>query len=395
MPNGAIGIIREYADGKLYRFNGYNAYVPNDYNSNTPVMYYLCGDGGNDAYVAPFTTGAHGNFHNRFSAGGAKSIVIQVPRNISTDTIAGTSSGSISGDAAGTYVNDIKKNLGLTGNMTVSVSHSGSAVNATNAVVSLLGNNPAGQAPIVSAVMDGFVPSSLWGSNGYIDKLKQNNSVFLMFAQNQTTSTAKGYYASYLELARQGVNSIIFEDNKSKDGRARYHIEMSDAFTELGVYDYLSGTGKIDFSQFKSIRAFINGQEITLDPSKIDDAGKLYSLFGIDASKYNINGGLLDTSGLANLKDFVFTSNEAVLEKHLNRIRGCIRNSRYLTGNLTAPSGGSTTQVPSAIGSCVSNHFNKVTSTLNKIATLTDSIAEVHQSYVNTDKKITNEVRNI
>lgn len=391
MPNGAISIIREYSDGKLYRFNGYNAYVPNDYNENTPIMYYLCGDGGTDAYEAPFTISAHGNFHKRFSEGNAESIVIQVPRNVVFDYNTKARTCYVSGTQANIYVADIKKNLGITGNMIVSISHSGSAVDASQAALSLLGSAPESQPPIVHAVMDGNIPVYNWQSNGYIEKFKQNHSIFLLFAQNQDTSTAKSYYGNYLELAKQGVNTIIFEDDKSINGRPRYHIEMSDAFTELGIYDYLSGNGTIDFSKFKSIRAFINGTEINLDLSQVDSVKKLYSFFGIDGTKYHV-GGSLSNLELANLKNFSLLSDKGNLSSYLNKIRTSVRKTAYLTANLSAYSCSSTTQVPSQINSCVSNYLNNVTSTLNNIVSLTDSIAQIHESYVDTDKKLEKEI---
>ncbi len=384
MPNGAVGVIQEYSGGKLYRFNGYNAYVPNDYNENTPIMYYLCGDGGIEAYVAPFASGDHGNFHNRFRAGDANSIVIQVPRNVVFDYNTKVRTSYTSGSEADAYVSDIKKNLGINGNMIVSVSHSGSTSDATLAALSFMGGN---SSPVVNAVMDGYIPVDNWQMNGYIDKFKKNNSIFLLFAQNQSTTTAKSYYSMYLQLAKLGVNTIIFEDNASKGGRPRYHIEISDAFTELGVYDFLSGNGTIPFDQFKSIRAFIGGREVALDLSKIDSVKKLYSFFGIDPSKYHI-GGVLSDLELAQLKDFSFTSDEGNLAAYLNKIRFCIRNSSYLTGNFTY-GGSSTTQVPSQIGSCVSGYFSNVNTALNKVVELTDSIAQMHQSYVDTDERLT------
>lgn len=391
MLNGAISIIREYQAGKLYKFNGYNAYVPNNYSENTPVMYYLCGDGGQSAYETPFAVG--GNFDTEFREKNAQSIVIQVPRNVDYDPDTKTRISYLSGQQANIYVEDIKKNLGLSGNMTVAISHSGSAGDASIAALKLLASNKDESPPIINVVMDGYIPASYWKSTGYIEKFKENNSIFLLFAQNQTTTTAKNYYPAYLQLASQGVNTIIFEDNANEEGRPRSHTEMSNAFTEVGIYDYLSSNGTIDFSQFKSIRAFINGQEIALDLSKIDNINKLYSFFGIDTSKYHLATSFSNLE-LSKLKNFSLESDKNHLSTSLNRIRAAIRKTSYLTTNLSNQGFSSTTQVPTQINTCITNYFNNVTTILTNIAKLTDSVAEIHENYVKCDEKLTKEVTN-
>ena len=76
------------------------------------------------------------------------------------------------------------------------------------------------------------------------------------------------------------------------------------------------------------------------------------------------------------------------MNSYLDNIREKIKNSSCLSSNLQAFSCSSTTDVPASISALVQQYFANVKNNLSKVSELTNAIANIHEEYIRTDKKL-------
>ena len=206
-------IVNEYPNGVVKKFkteNGksFEAYIPNDYDSNTNVIIYEHGDGGysNDwkSYKAKFETGE------------CDSIIIRADRNKSSD-----------------LYNHIVSEYGLTGDNKMTVSFSGGTSYAFAETKKMIEQNPDANAP-VTVIMDGYIPYKYLESNGTSAAIRDADGIILAFGR---PNASYNYMSIYKDYAKQSqTNMIIFTDN-SDYGKS--HMGVNNSFMEGGLLEYV------------------------------------------------------------------------------------------------------------------------------------------------------------
>ena len=155
-------IVKEYKNGVLREFvteNGekFQAYVPYECNSNTPIMIYEHGDNGYTSNWQVYEADLMENDCN--------SIIIRGDRKNKINDY-----------------NYLVNQYNLTSPQPIPVSFSGgtpSAMNETSMMIK--GTN--GQIPGIAVILDGYAPTSHLNSKGVLDDFKSSNSIVLAFSQ--------------------------------------------------------------------------------------------------------------------------------------------------------------------------------------------------------------------
>lgn len=382
MPNGANEVIEEFIDGKMYQFDNYRAYVPDNYTKDTPIVYYVCGDGGYYLNNVDFD-----NIHNRLTMGNLDAIVIQVPRNKAGGHLYQSAAN------ANEYVMDIINNLNLSGNYVISTSHSGGTAEAMNAATKLLtsDNSPS----MVHCVLDGYIAECDWDSKGYTSAANGNQSIFLLFGQDRGTNNNNHYY-----LFASRTNAIIFKEP------GRGHEGINNSFTELGVLDFLVGNSSLNLSQFGEITAYRGGIPTELRGDEFQSLKDLYAFFGFDYSK--VQRGMIsnarlsseemyDAGGykyLSHLKNYEIQSDDDFVTAAVNDVLTRVKGMSFLSG-VSYGSYSSSTKVPSEVSSKINKFFNKTAATIEELVQTLENIYLESEAIKNIDTEFENKAKEL
>ncbi|MGN1372170.1 MAG: hypothetical protein ACI4XM_07855 [Candidatus Coprovivens sp.] len=351
------GLIKNFTLENGYSFE---AYIPNNVNSDTKIIIYEHGDGG---YTSDWD-----RFTPQFNSGLCNAIVIHADRKYTTDLAACVAS---------------QYNINI--DNAIPVGFSGGGVYACYSAADIASQSTSGE-PNLAVLLEGSCPFYYLESQGVVDAYKNNNTVFLYFENDsgyQQTQYAKA-------MAESGVNVLIFEDYV-----ANGHTDISASFITSGLLDFAIGEGALPERYVIKAYNKDEGWHI-VDPSTITNIDLIYNLFGLETGTVVelTNYTLAD---LAKLKDLTLNSSQKDLERYLNGIRGAIRSTSISTAGIT---GGfsSTTMMPSQVPAIVSRYIESTTSFLSKLANETDQFAMIGESIKRMDfnlERLAKEINNI
>jgi len=259
LPGDLSGTIKvKYQYGAIYEFttetgSKFEAYIPNNYDSNTKIMIY---EAGNDGSGKNVNNPANWNkFKNRFEQGSCNAIVLRGMRHNAVN-----------------YYNYLVKECGLVDPQPITVSHSGGTMYSMYETNDLI-NQSSSNKPAIVTILDGYAPAPYLESKGIVQNFKDKNTIVLGFAQGNDNAN---YAVQYEGLAQKGVNVLILYD-KSQYGIS--HGGVNNSFTEANILEYVIGEGKLPDNY--EIKTYQNGQFVSVDFSQVSDLQSLYSYFGV------------------------------------------------------------------------------------------------------------------
>ena len=342
--------------------NGYSfeAYVPNNVNSDTKIIIY---EHGNDGYTSDWN-----RFMPQFNNGSCNAIVIHADRKYTTDLAA---------CVASQYNIDMDN--------AIPVGFSGGGVYACYSAADIASQSTSGE-PNLAVLLEGSCPFYYLEGQGAVDAYKNNNTVFLYFENDsgyQQTQYAKA-------MAESGVNVLIFEDYV-----ANGHTDISGSFITSGLLDFTIGEGSLP--ERYVIKAYDKDKGwYIVDPSTITNINSIYNLFGLESGTV-VELKNYTLADLTKLEDLTLNSSQKDLESYLNSIRGAIRSTSISTAGI-AGGFSSTTMMPSQVPAVVSRYVESTTSFLSKLANETDQFAMIGESIKSMDfnlERVAKEINNI
>lgn len=342
--------------------NGYSfeAYVPNNVNSDTKIIIY---EHGNDGYTSDWN-----RFMPQFNNGSCNAIVIHADRKYTTDLAA---------CVASQYNIDMDN--------AIPVGFSGGGVYACYSAADIASQSTSGE-PNLAVLLEGSCPFYYLEGQGAVDAYKNNNTVFLYFENDsgyQQTQYAKA-------MAESGVNVLIFEDYV-----ANGHTDISGSFITSGLLDFTIGEGSLP--ERYVIKAYDKDKGwYIVDPSTITNINSIYNLFGLESGTV-VELKNYTLADLTKLEDLTLNSSQKDLESYLNSIRGAIRSTSISTAGI-AGGFSSTTMMPSQVTAVVSRYVESTTSFLSKLANETDQFAMIGESIKSMDfnlERVAKEINNI
>lgn len=349
-------------------YNGvmYSIYVPSNVSSDTPIFTYTYGGGRTeDWWSNKHSNGNYGPFDGLIANGG-DSIVIMPSMDWGADWGKNTMG----------IINSVREEYGIT-NLNVSGSgFSKGGFGGFDIVAENIKQNKNLDPQIVFFIDD--YSSTYYMANHKmtaenIKAFTENNTVF--FCYDPPWKSTDNYQA-YIDA---GIN-IVRVEPKNFD-----HIAINANFFRDQIYDYMAG-GALPAEGYTY--KFYNrdtGQWEVIDYDNVSTVDKLYSFYGSSNLKSAI-------ARLSNLCLYEFGSDSSVIERYLSDIMSEIKSSSFLTANIEAFGGSSTTKVPSAIAGTVQSYFAKVSRNLESLSGLMNTIAKIDPTYQATDQKLANSV---
>ena len=259
IPSGLSGNLKyKYTYGAIYEFKNENgktfeAYIPNNYNSNTKIMIYEAGDGRNSNEINNPKNWE--SFKNKFEKESCNAIVLRATRSNAVK-----------------YYNQLVNECNLDNPQPITVSHSGGTIYSMKETNELI-NQSSTNKPAIVTILDGYAPADHLEKLGVIDNLKENNSIVLAFSQKKGNTD---YEREYKNLAKKGVNVLIFYD-ESEYGQS--HGGVNKSFTEANIMEYILGEGKLS-DNYKIKKYDMNNKEfIEVNLSQIPNIQSTYNLF--------------------------------------------------------------------------------------------------------------------
>lgn len=341
---------------------GYSIYVPPNVTSDTPIFTYTYGGGRKDDWYSAYHT--HGNYgiYDALIANGSDSIVI-MPNMDWGDNWGENTMG---------IINSVREQYGIT-NLNVSGSgFSKGGFGGFDIVAENIRQNPDIDPQVVFFVDD-------YSSTYYMARNKLNNGKAELFAQNNTVFFAYDPYwkspDNYKTYIDAGINIVRVEPKDFE------HIQINANFFKNGIYDYMAGGSLPADGYVYKVYNKETGLWEEIEYSKISTVDRLYDFYSIDTLQSKINK-------LLGLTGYQIKSDSGVIEGYLNRIVGCIKNSKFLTASLNSFSGTSDTSVPSQVPACVRKYFINVAKVLNELTTLTDTVATIDPNYQAVDQQL-------
>ena len=349
-------------------YNGivYSIYVPSDVNSNTPIFTYTYGGGRTaDWWSRNHSNGNYGPYDGLIANGG-DSIVIMPSMDWGADWGKNTMG----------IINSVREEYGIT-NLNVSGSgFSKGGFGGFDIVAENIKQNKNLDPQIVFFIDD--YSSTYYMANHKmtaenIKAFTENNTVF--FCYDPPWKSTDNYQA-YIDA---GIN-IVRVEPKNFD-----HVAINANFFRDQIYDYMAG-GVLPAEGYTY--KFYNrntGQWEVVNYEDVSTVDKLYSFYGSSNLKSAI-------ARLSNLCLYEFGSDSSVIEGYLSDIMSEIKSSSFLTANIEAFGGSSTTKVPSAIAGTVQSYFAKVSRNLESLSGLMNTIAKIDPTYRAVDKNLSNSV---
>ena len=361
-------IVKEYKNGALREFvteNGekFQAYVPYECNSNTPIMIYEHGDNGYTSNWQVYEADLMENDCN--------SIIIRGDRKNKINDY-----------------NYLVNQYNLTSPQPITVSFSGgtpSAMNETSMMIK--GTN--GQIPGIAVILDGYAPTSHLNSKGVLDDFKSSNSIVLAFSQK---GGIRSYVNEYEKLAKSGINTLILYDQSSY---GQSHGGVNNSFVQKNILEYILGTGKLPNNYIIKRYDAASQSFVNVDINEVLTINDVYKYFGIDTSTIsNLENGIINF-GLSNFKNLSLLedvkSDNNALSSYLNNIRGVIRSTSFLQGASLSSGFASDTKVPSALPQIVSQYIASTGALLQTIANDTSEFSKIGTSIVELDQQTAQE----
>lgn len=249
-----------YEGGAIYELktaNGltYEAYIPDEYPANVPVVIYDAGDGDNGYGNS---TANWNEFKERFKEGPVQAVIIRSKRQDSS-----------------AYYLDVIEQLNIVPTKPIAISHSGGTSKSSIGEFNDLMEQGQAKGGLF-VVMDGYTPGPWWESQGYVENFKENDVVVITVAQGNDN----GNYGYYNEgLAKMYPNTLVLYD-KGEYGTS--HGGVNRSLTENEVLEYFIGTGKLPDNY--EIKAYDpeTQQFVTVDYNDVNSVQKVYEYFGIE-----------------------------------------------------------------------------------------------------------------
>ncbi len=345
---------------KTFKLNNnytFEAYIPDNVNSDTKIIVYEHGDGG---YTSDWN-----RFLPQLESGACNAIVIHADRKYTTDLAACVAS---------------QYNIEM--DNVIPVGFSGGGVYACYSAADIASQSTSGE-PNLAVLLEGSCPVYYLEGQGAVDAYKNNNTVFLYFENDsgyQQTQYAKA-------MAEKGVNVLIFEDYV-----ANGHTDISASFITSGLLDFTIGEGSLPERYVIKAYDAEKGWYI-VDPSTITNLNSIYNLFGLETGTV-VELKNYTLADLSKLEDLTLSSSQKDLEGYLNSIRGAIRSTSISTAGM-AGGFSSTTMMPSQVPAVVSRYIESTTSFLSKLANETDQFAMIGESIKSMDFNLEREAKEI
>ena len=365
-------IVKEYKNGVLREFvteNGekFQAYIPYECNSKTPIMIYEHGDNGYTSNWQVYEADLYEKECN--------SIIIRGDRKNKINDY-----------------NYLVQQYNLDTPQPITVSFSGGTPSAMNETAMMI-QATQGQVPGVAVILDGYAPAEHLESRGVLDTFRNSNSVVLGFAQKGGN---RQYVVQYENLAKKGVNTLILYDQSSY---GQSHSGVNQSFMKQNLYDYILGTGKLPENYVIKRYDSTSQSFVEVDINEVSTIKDVYKYFGIDTSTIsNLENGLVNF-GITSLKSLSLLddvkSDNHLLSSSLNGIRGAIRGTSFLQGTSLSSGFASTTKVPSELPSIVSSYISSTGTLLQRIATDTENFAKIGTSIIEIDQETAQESENL
>ena len=357
--DGGQIVHKQYENGITYAI-----YVPPGVNENTPIFTYVHGSGGPADWRQPYSI---------LQERGANSVVILPTMPWSSDW----------GEKTMNIVDSVRQEYGITN---TNVSSGGFSMGGGMGVVTVAENlrryGANKMEPQVVYLVDDYSAISYKSAQAFTDEnvqlFKENNTMFFVYESNHKDRTAIN------RIAKTGVNVIqVLCENGD-------HVGIHRDFFANGVYDYMSG-GTLPSEKYRYRK--YNAETGEWEDISYDQIKTIYDLY----NTYEIDMFKVSLKNLANLPniDLPVSSENDVLENHLNEIRGAIRGTKFLQGNFTDGGFTSTTKVPSKLPSIVTQLITSNVALLEKIAEETMQFAKIGTSIVELDQQTAQESENM
>ena len=355
------------ADGMNYKI-----YIPDNFNPNTRTLSYQFSAGivdNNDNYVWRRAIEA-------IESQGYEDTVVLFPNHFDPRTWQKQyQNNSLA------ILDDARKKYNLQSQQFMTVGFSSGCSQSVKTTAEYILRNP-GVERQITFTQDGFIWKSGVLNETELNALIENDTLVVSYCQPDN----KKYIS---DAVLKNLDTLIITDKEEfidpKAGYWGHHDQIALRFFEEEFYhnvlDFIDGKGTLDTSRYNFYTSNSDGVIY-----QINDPNELYELLGINV--YDIR-----SSKLATLPNYVLTSDGAVLANYLNDIRGEIRKSAFLSTPIDRFSGSSDTAVPSQIAGEVAKYFSNVSTVLNHIANFTDSVAKVHELYIETDERLTNMIK--
>lgn len=351
----------------------YSIYIPDNYNSNTPILSYNLSTG----VVDNSTTSIWVKAKQAVLEQGYDTVVL-FPNHYDPDTWnKDYQNNSIA------MLNDAKEKYGLTSDLFMTTGFSSCCSQSVKTTAEYIRQNP-GVERQVAFTLDGFIWKNGVLNQSELDALIENDTLFVSYCQPQNWNKLSSAVMNNFDmLIITDKNEYI---NHSTGYWTRHDLIASNFFEEElynEVLNFLDGRATLNTSRYNFYAVNEQGEKV-----QVTDSEQLYSLLGINSIEYYKN----KFSSITDY-DYKILSDEGNVTYYLNRIRGLIRKSSFLNSDFSSFSCTSTTSVPSEIPSCVRRHFTNVSKNLDKIVSLTDAVASIHTTYVRLDDELSNTIK--
>lgn len=348
----------------------YSIYIPDNYNSNTPILSYNLSTG----VIDNNSSSVWINAKNAVLEQGYDNVVL-FPNHYDTDTWnKDYQNNSIA------ILNDAKEKYGLTSDLFMTTGFSSCCSQSVKTTAEYIRQNP-GVERQVAFTLDGFIWKNGVLNQSELDALIRNDTLFVSYCQPQNWNKLSSAVTENLDIL------IITDKNEYINHETSYwgrHDLIASNFFVEGLYNdvlnFLDGRGTLNISRYNFYVVNECGRKV-----QVTDPKQLYSLLGINTIEYYKNKFL-------GISDYKISSDQGNVAYYLNRIRRLIRKSSFLERDFSLIGCTSTTSVPSEILSYVRKYFTDVSKNLDKIISLTDTVASIHTAYVRVDDELSSTI---
>ena len=328
-------------NGTYYNFKGYNLYVPDEVDSTTSAFIYYPGSGGsgNDAKI----------INNIIESGSANQIIV-----VADDAYRDRTTG-------GERHLQLIENIGSVNGVEISnidtMGFSAGGPSTYNTLLNTITKYP--DSGPHNAVFCDIVDLAV--TQEQIDLLVKDEATLLFLEPyNHTHNFEK-------KLAEGGVDIIIARTNGNHAG----HVALNTEALQNGIIDFI--TGETDTLANSDIYTFMVYDSTTGEYKNItlEEVAEKFS------ASMNTTDPMYLYQKLSNITEL--RSDNEYLASKVNNIRSAIRNTNFLSSSCS-DSYGSTTKVPSSLGTLVQSYFGVCSNMLNKIEIDTRKIIDIGES---------------
>ena len=341
---------------------GYSIYVPENVTKDTPIFTYTYGGGRVADWGRMYSCDGDYGIYDGLIANGSNSIVIMPDMGWSNNL------GEITMD----IINSVREEYGITNMNVFGSGYSKGGFGGFDVVAENIRQNPNLDPQVVFFIDD-------YSSTYYMAENKLGNGKAELFAQNNTVFftydppwKSPDKYKAYIDA---GINIVRVEPKNFE------HVQINADFFRNGIYDYMTGKSLPKDGYVYKIYNKESGNWEEIEYNKISTVDKLYDFYSIDILQSK-------TKKLLGLTGYQIKSDGGVVENYLNRIISSVKKSRFLTNSLDQFSSTSDTNVPSQVPFSVRRYFINVAAMLEKITSLTDTIATIDPGYQTIDQQL-------